>query len=170
MIISHKHRFVLLAPWKTASTTAHQMLAPYNESPYSRFFEFNPHLQRVVHQHLTVADFLALPEAKMGYKVGAFVRNPYDRAYSGFTQLQRDMTHQPALDFPSPWIGELVRAQIGENARRIIDAGYDFNRWILTLPEHEVREVGRNTNMPLHPGSLLDAHRRQVSRRFHRQD
>ena len=90
MIVSHAKQFVLMAPWKTASSTSHATLGHYNESPYDRGFHWNPTLGRVVHQHLTLADLLALPEGQLGYKIGAFVRNPYDRAYSGFMQLQRD--------------------------------------------------------------------------------
>ena len=151
MIVSHTKKFVLLAPWKTASSTCHASLEQYNQSPYNRFFHWSPQLGRVVHQHLTLADFLALPEGRLGYNVGAFVRNPYDRAYSGFLQLQRDFAEQPKLDFSPRWIGELVRAQVAENMSRIVRAGFDFNEWIRSLPEYEVFEPGRNTNMVLHP-------------------
>jgi hypothetical protein len=153
MIISHKHRFVILSPWKTASNTLGLRFNAYDESPYSRFFHFNTHLSRVVHQHLTLADFRLLPESRLGYTTASFVRNPYDRAYSGFIQLQRDIAIQPKAPYPSEWIQELVSAQLAENARRLIASGYDFNQWILALPEYEIYEAGRNTNMPLHPAS-----------------
>ncbi|MBV8907673.1 MAG: sulfotransferase family 2 domain-containing protein [Sphingomonas sp.] len=151
MIISHAKKFVLLAPWKTASSTCHASLEQFNESSYSRFFHWSPQLSRVVHQHVTLADFLALPEGRLDYKVGAFVRNPYDRAYSGFLQLQRDFSKQPQLEYSPAWIGELVRAQIAENMSRVVQAGFDFNKWIHLLPDYEVYEPGRNTNMVLHP-------------------
>ena len=151
MIISHSHQFILLAPWKTASQTLHASLAAYNQSPYSRTFHFNPALSRVVHQHVTLADLQAIPEGRLGYKTGAFVRNPYDRAYSGFIQLDRDFRAQPCEVFDSPWIGELVKEQISANMSRIIAAGFDFNLWFASLPDHEILESGRNTNMPLHP-------------------
>ena len=128
LIISHTHRFILLAPWKCASSTCHATLERFNESPYSRFFHFNPHLNRVVHQHLTLSHLGALPEGKLGYKTAAFVRNPYDRAYSGFIQLQRDFQDQPRSDFEHPWVGNLVRAQIAANMERVIAAGFDFDR------------------------------------------
>jgi hypothetical protein len=153
MIISHKHKFVIFSPWKTASSTLGLRFRCYDESPYSPFFHFNPHLNRVVHQHLTLADFRLLPESRLGYATASFVRNPYDRAYSGFIQLQRDIAEQPRAAYPSEWIKELVTAQLAENTRRLIAAGYDFNQWILTLPEYEIHEAGRNTNMPLHPAS-----------------
>jgi hypothetical protein len=151
MILSHKHKFVILAPWKTASSTLWLRLSAYDESPYSGYFDFNAHLNRVVHQHLTLADFRMLPESRLGYTTAAFVRNPYDRVYSGFIQLQRDVIEQPKVVFPSEWIKQLVTDQLAEVARRLIAAGYDFNQWILTLPEYEIHEAGRNTSMLLHP-------------------
>jgi len=153
MIISHKHRFIIFLPWKTASSTLGHRFFPYDESPYSRFFYFNRHLNRVVHQHITLADFRLLPESRLGYTTAAFVRNPYDRAYSGFIQIQRDIAEQPRAAYPFPWIKELVDAQLADNARRLIAAGYDFNQWILSVPAHEIYEAGRNTNLPLHPAS-----------------
>ncbi len=153
MIISHRHKFVVLAPWKTASSTIWLRLSSYDEKPYSGYFDFNPHLKRVVHHHLTLADFALLPESRLGYTTAAFVRNPYDRAYSGFIQLQRDIIEQPKEAFPSDWIKHLVTDQLAEIASRLITAGYDFNRWILELPAYEIYEAGRNTSMLLHPAS-----------------
>jgi len=151
MLISHSHQFILMSPWKTASSTCHETLRNYNESSYDRFFAFNPYLNRVVHQHLTLAELFALPEGRRDYKIGTFVRNPYDRAYSGFVQIQRDFQVQPKIRFDDSWIGDLVRAQIAENMSRVISAGFDFDEWIQALPDYEVFEVGRNTNMVLHP-------------------
>lgn len=140
-----------MSPWKTASSTCHDTLESYNESSYDRFFEFNPYFNRVVHQHLTLAELLALPEGQMGYKIGAFVRNPYDRAYSGFIQIQHDYNNQPTAQFQASWIRDLVCQQISENMSRVIQSGFDFNEWIEILPDYEVFDVGRNTNMVLHP-------------------
>lgn len=151
MIISHKYRFVLLSPWKTASSTCHVRLGAYNESTYSLFFYFNTSFNRVVHQHITFTEFQSLPEGQLGYTSGAFIRNPYDRAYSGFIQIQRDIANQPQANFPEKWIKDLVTAQLEENSRRLAVCEYDFNRWILSLPEYEIFDTGRNTNMPLHP-------------------
>ena len=151
MIISHKFRFVLLLPWKTASSTSHERLVAYNDSPYSRFFYFNPFLQRVVHQHITYPEFAALPEGRKGYFSGAFVRNPYDRVYSGFLQLQRDIQQHPTAEFPAPWIKPLVMQQIAENFAQLAAAGFDFDRWFGLIEEHQIYEVGRNSSFPLHP-------------------
>ena len=46
-----------------------------------------------------------------------------------------------------------MKCQLCENHKRIIDSGYDFNKWIMLIPEYEVIDVGRNTNMPLHPAT-----------------
>lgn len=151
MVISHSHKFVLMLPWKAASSTCRATLGSYDESTYEQFFAFNPYLNRVVHQHLTLAEFFALPESHLDYNIGAFVRNPYDRAYSGFIQMQRDFETHPRYHFAEAWIGDLVRAQIAENMSRIISAGFEFDRWVQALPDYEIFEVGRNTNMVLHP-------------------
>ncbi len=153
MIVSHGKRFILLSPWKTASSTMHARLGGLNESPYSRFFDYNPVLQRVVHQHITYADFAMLPESRLGYIVGAFVRNPYDKVYSGFLQLQRDIRDQPSVPFPAPWIKALVMRQLAENFTQLAAAEFDFDRWLASLEPYQVFEIGRNTNLPLHPAS-----------------
>jgi hypothetical protein len=151
MIISHSKKFILMSPWKTASSTCHATLRSYNDSPYDRSFHFNIALNRVVHQHLTLAELFALPEGKHDYKIGAFVRNPYDRAYSGFIQVQRDFREQPKREYSPNWIGDLVRSQIAENMSRVITAGFNFDEWIQGLPEYSIYDVGRNSNMVLHP-------------------
>ena len=151
MILSHRHRFALLAPWKTASSTSHLRLEKFNESPYSRFYDYNPYLQRVVHQHITYAEFSILPEYQMGYFTGAFVRNPYDRVYSGFMQLQRDIQQQPSMPFPCAWIKALVMRQLADNFAQLADGDFEFNRWFSLVEEYQIYEVGRNSSFPLHP-------------------
>jgi hypothetical protein len=158
MIISHRKRFVVLAPWKTASTTIRARLGTYCESPYSPFYHLNPILNRVVHQHMTYADFAALPESRLGYRTAAFVRNPYDRVYSGFAQLQKDIGEQPLADFPEPAVRTLVMAQLSDNFSQLARAGFDFESWLEQIEEHQVREAGRNTSFPLHPAHYWTHH------------
>lgn len=141
----------MLAPWKTASQSLHAVLEKYNESPYPRHFHFNEHLNRVVHQHITFSELASLPEGNLGYKTVAFVRNPYDRCFSGFLQVQRDFEAQPRMNFDPPWIKELVCDQITVNMGRIVRAGFDFNEWISSIPDYEFYEIGRNSNLPLYP-------------------
>ena len=151
MIVSHAHKFAILVPWKTASSTLHARFESVNDSPYSRFYYFSPYLNRVTHQHITCAEFAAFPEAKLGYTTAAFVRNPYDRVYSGFIQVQRDLANQREAPFPAPWIRELVLKQLEDNRRQLIQADYDFDRWLAGLTEDQIYAVGRNTSFPLHP-------------------
>jgi hypothetical protein len=151
MIISRIKRFVMFLPWKTASQTIALRLMPYGESPYDRFFYFNRHLNRVVHQHITCADFACLPESRERFFLGSFIRNPYDRAYSGFRQLQKDIESQPEATFPEKWIRELVMEQLEQNRIQLHQAEYQFDRWIALVREDQVYEAGRNTNFPLHP-------------------
>jgi hypothetical protein len=152
VIISHKQKFVMLATWKAASQTLRKRLRDYNESPYSRLYDFNPHLNRVVHhQHMTCAEFRSLPEARLGYFVGAFVRNPYDRVYSGFRQLQLDARVMPRLPFPQPWIRDLVTRQITDNLSQLMEARFEFDAWLGLLRDEQILEVGRNTSFLLHP-------------------
>jgi hypothetical protein len=151
MIVSHAKRLVILRPWKTASSTIAARLRSCCETPYDRFYDFNPFLNRVVHQHLTYADFCALPESSLGYAVASFVRNPYDRAYSGFIQLQRDQRDQPGARYPVPWIRDLVLRQLAEISAQLAAAGSDFDRWLTLVEEWQVYEAGRNTSFPLLP-------------------
>jgi hypothetical protein len=141
----------MLAPWKTASQTIHARLREYDESRYPRFFYFNRHLNRVVHQHITRAEFNCLPEAKLGYLTAAFVRNPYDRAYSGFRQLQEDIRNQPSEFFPEQWIRDLVRKQLADNLVQLRQAGFQFDAWLALIGDEQIYEVGRNSSFPLHP-------------------
>lgn len=141
----------MMMPWKTASQSLFVRLEAYNQSPYDRFFHFNPYLNRVVHQHVTLADFSALPESAMGLAICTFARNPYDRAYSGFRQLQKDLAEQWDATYPEPWIRDLVRKQLTENRLQLEKADYDFDRWVDGLTEDQVLEAGRNSNFVLHP-------------------
>lgn len=153
MIISPRHRLVILLPWKAASQTLRARLRGINRSPYSEFFHFNPDLNRVVHQHATLADFLGMPESQRGYRVAVFVRNPYDRVYSGFKQLARDVAAQPTMRFSNPWIRELVQQQLAENLTLMREAAFDLDAWFSRLPAYELLEAGRNTSLPLHPAN-----------------
>ena len=151
MIISHSKKFIIFAPWKTASSTLHARLATYSEGPYSRFYDYNPHLQRVVHQHITCADFAALPESRLGYFTASFVRNPYDRVYSGFQQIQSALESQPKEAYPEPWIRALVMKALSANFAQICEAGFDFDAWVALLREEQIFETGHNVSFPLYP-------------------
>jgi hypothetical protein len=151
MVISHANRFVIFAPWKTASQTIHARFARFNQSAYDRFYDFNIHLNRIVHQHITCADFAALPESRLGYFLASAVRNPYDRAYSGFLQILEDLRVQPDCNYPTPWIREQVLQQLRENLAQIQAADCTFDGFIRLLREEQVYDIGRNSSFVLHP-------------------
>jgi hypothetical protein len=151
VIISHSHRFVVLMPWKTASSTIRGRLGGYCESPYDAFYHLNPHLDRVVHQHMSYADFKALPESRLGYRTAAFVRNPYDRVYSGFVQLQRDICEQPKAVFTEPAVRSLVMAQRAENHAQLRRAEFSFETWVELLDDRQVLDARGNSSFPLQP-------------------
>lgn len=151
MIISPQHKLVMLLPWKSASQTLRARLEPINRSPYPEFFHFNTHLKRVVHQHLTLADFQGLPESRQGYRLAVFVRNPYDRVVSGFRQLLSDVANHPQRQFAAPWIRDLVTQQLADNFALACKAQFDINAWFLQLPAYCLLEAGRDTSLPLHP-------------------
>ena len=151
MIISNTKRFVILAPWKTASQTIHHRFRQYNDSPYPCFYYLNKYLNRVVHQHITCAEFACLPESNLGYHLAAFVRNPYDRVYSGFRQLQVDIQNQPFATFSEPWVRDLIMSQLAENFSQLCQASFQFDAWFALVRDEQVYEVGRNSSFPLHP-------------------
>ncbi len=141
----------MFLPWKTASQSASTRLMSFDDSPYSKFFYFAPCLNRVVHQHITCAEFACLPESRLGYCAASFVRNPYDRAYSGFRQLQVDIQDQPSAHFPEPWIRDLVMKQLAENRAQLEQADFDFDAWLALVGDEQIYEIGRNSSFPLHP-------------------
>jgi hypothetical protein len=92
-----------------------------------------------------------LPESRLGYFTAAFIRNPYDRVYSGFRQLQTQVHQQPKAEFRQAWIKDLVMRQLTENFSQLCQAGFEFNKWLDLLREYQIYEVGHNTSLPLHP-------------------
>ena len=136
-------------PWKTASQTVAYRLAEYDDSPYSKSYYFNSHLNRVVHQHLTCGEFACLPESKLGYFSASFVRNPYDRVYSGFRQIQKALKNHRSC--PEPWIRNLVMKQFAEIEKQLIASQYMFDDWLELISDEQIYVVGRNTSLPIHP-------------------
>lgn len=151
MIISHRKKFVVLAPWKAANSAMRTRLGPFCNSPYPIFPDFNPHLARIATRHMTRADFEALPESRLGYFSAAFVRNPYDRAYSCFRQSHRDMKVLQHMPYAEPWIRDYVLKFLGEIERQLTRSSFDFDNWIASLDVCQVRDAGRNICFPLHP-------------------
>jgi len=151
MIVSHKHKFIVLLAWKTASQTLLARLHDYNESEYGSFFEFNSILNRVVSPHITCADLKSLPESQLKYFSASFVRNPYDRVYSGFHQLRRDVKLQRKGKFSSPMVQRLIMSQLQEIETQMAKSDGDFDQWVSLLDELQIIEQGHNTSFVLHP-------------------
>ena len=111
MVISDRYRFLYFVVPKCGSATVRHALAPYADIgyPVSNF-----------EQHVTIEKFLRQydAEGRFGHSFKfTFVRNPYDRLYSGFRQ---DMLASTKW---TPWI---------EAKKPIFDEiGDDFNRYML---------------------------------------
>ena len=68
-------------------------------------------------------------------------------------QLQRDIEDHRRASFSSEWIRKLVKTQLDENLAQLTEAGFNFDAWWASVPEHLVFEAGRNTSFPLHPAT-----------------
>lgn len=76
----------MFLPWKCGSTTCEKRFAKYNESTYPIGNYFSEILNKISHKHIRLLDFQKLPESNLDYYKISWVRNPYDRLYSGFLQ------------------------------------------------------------------------------------
>lgn len=149
---------MILAPWKTASSTMRARLGHFCDSPYPIFPDLNPHLARIATQHMTRREFDALPESRLGYFTAAFVRNPYDRVYSGFRQLQRDMKILPYIPYTESWVRDQVLKALAEIELQLTSSSFDFDNWIMSLAPHHIREIDYNICFPLHPAHYWTHH------------
>ena len=89
MIVCDSPPFVVLQPWKVASTTLYRRLQIYDCGRYPQGIVYDPKLGRDITRHLPQRDLAQFPEAERKYKRVTFLRNPYDRLYSGFLQRQK---------------------------------------------------------------------------------
>ncbi len=151
MIVIPERQLVLLLPWKCASQTLRARLRAHDALSHPAFFHVNEALGRISHQHLTLASFRALPESARGYRIAVFVRNPYDRVCSGFTQLRRDVVWQRHAAFPGEAVKATVMRQLDDIAITLGEARGSASRWFARLPEQVVLCDGFNTSIPLHP-------------------
>jgi hypothetical protein len=103
MIISNSKHFGMFLPWKTASQIMVERLVPYNESPYSRFFYFNEHLNRVVHQHITVLH--ACRKAKKNIFSGDLCETLTTALIPASDSCKRTFGNSPARISPSVGFG-----------------------------------------------------------------
>jgi hypothetical protein len=151
VIFAPEHGLLIFSPWKTASSTMGLRLREVDRWPYPRFYHFASRLNRIVHHHITCADFLVYPEASLTLLKASFVRNPYDRVYSGFLQLQRDFEQQPRMAFESDWVRRHVMRQLADNFAQVASSGFDVDAWFASVRDEQIFETGRNSSFPLHP-------------------
>lgn len=120
MVISHRHRYLYFVVPKCASATVRQSLAPYTDIGYP--------VTKGGTQHVTIEAFLASEHAALwdqGYLRFSFVRNPYDRLYSGWLQDRFAATQSPR------W--RQAKAAIFERT------GDDFGRYVVEHVRHADR-------------------------------
>lgn len=165
MLLMPDARLALLFPWKTASQTLQRRLESWGVRPYPALPAFNVALGRVAHQHLTLADWEALPESRRGFELAVFVRNPYDRVVSGFRQALRDVQVLPRLRHPSPMVAALVAEQSARIHSGLQAAGFELNRWFASLPLHAMLDAAHNVCLPLYPATYWT--HRGTERRAH---
>lgn len=110
MVVSHRHRYLYFVVPKCASATVRQSLRDYTDIgyPVSKY-----------PQHVTLKRFLDSEHAALlgRYFAFTFVRNPYDRLYSGFLQDRKAARTLP------PWAS--VKQPIFDRI------GADFNRYMI---------------------------------------
>jgi Sulfotransferase family len=133
MVISHRYRYLYFVVPKCASATVRQSLAPFTDIGY-------PVTRHV--QHQSIRQFLATPHQPLyeqGYFRFTFVRNPYDRLYSGYVQDRFAATQnsrwQRAKESIFKSIGDDFNRYLREHVRHAeIESAWD---WICFCPMRE---------------------------------
>ena len=132
MVISHRHRYLYFVVPKCASSTVRQCLRDYTDIG---------HPVTDYPQHVPLRPFLDTPLAPLlgDYFAFTFVRNPYDRLYSGFLQDMKAASAYPRwIPVKKPIfdvIGPDFNRYVHEYARAA-DVSADWE-WICFCPMHE---------------------------------
>lgn len=87
MLISDKHRLILMLPEKCGSSTLQKRLASIHDvTEFGLGHQYSPELNKTLSKHVSIKDARRLKAFKIRshYLKACFVRNPYDRAYSWF--------------------------------------------------------------------------------------
>ncbi|MFN8125956.1 MAG: sulfotransferase family 2 domain-containing protein [Candidatus Nanopelagicales bacterium] len=151
MLVLHRHRLILLEPWKSASSTTRHRLGELNGFHRDHAVWFEPEVGRVISNHLTQHDLARLPEGALGYDVAVFIRNPYDRVVSAFRQVHRDLARQGNHDFGDRLVNRSSELQLAATRDLLHRSGGNLNRWVALLDRRCVDVPGHNPNLPLHP-------------------
>lgn len=133
MVISHRHRYLYFVTPKCASATVRTSLCDLTDLGYP--------VTKGLPQHQTIAQFLAGPHASLfdaGYFRFTFVRNPYDRLYSGYAQDRVVAGRNPKWQK----VKEHIFREIGDDFNRYVSEHVRYARrlddweWICFWPMH----------------------------------
>jgi len=111
MIVNHNKQFIILQPWKCASGTLFNRLNKYQQSQHGtgQGNYYNEILKKQTCKHIRLDELCLLPEWKLKYKIACFVRNPYDRFYSGYLQSIRDINKNEGFEENISTWGKIVQ-------------------------------------------------------------
>ena len=146
----------MFLPWKCGSTTCEKRFNKYNESPYSSERYLSEILNKYSTKHIRLSDFKKLPESNLDYYKISWVRNPYDRLYSGFLQrhykvvIWKDQLDAPEAKYVQEgwgsWLENYVLPKfLGDNP---VFGGYGFQYTHLSDKQY-VDFIGRVETMNL---------------------
>ena len=130
MIINHSKQFIVLQPWKCASGTLFNRLNKYQQSQYGtgQGNYYNEILKKQTCKHIRLDELYLLPEWRLEYKIACFVRNPYDRFYSGYLQSIRDINNNEGFEEKISMWGKIVKQGFDHYAEYLYDQCNKGNR------------------------------------------
>ena len=132
LIISENPRFICFQPWKCGSATLYQRLRKFDNNKYPQGKYFNKTLGKITSKHIRLCDFYKLPESHLNYIRFTFVRNPYDRLYSGFLQRRYRLTKRRYRLTKNPSLH--LRFNESKEELSSIERGFsDFARFFLDV-------------------------------------
>lgn len=133
LIVSHSHKFICLQPWKVASSTLYKRLKQYDSGEVPQYGGFDEKQNVVIHKHIPLDVAVRLSEWRDDYFRFVFVRNPYDRIYSGFGQRKFRISRIAKADLSSRDLEE----------HRILNLGFDaFLEYQRALKERNAAVIG----------------------------
>ncbi len=143
MVLSHGKKYLYFVVPKCGSTTVRHVLEPYTDVGYP--------VSHYHMQHLTIEQFLETEYKSCfnEYFKFTFVRNPYDRIYSGFMQdLYASKNYPRWIECKAP-----IFKEIGEDFNRYIqeyvreqDLSNDW-RWVCFRPMHMFSHMNNSSTV-----------------------
>ncbi len=140
MIVSDSKKFVCFRPWKCASTTLTKRLKAYDNGKFPASpTEYEGFQGKLSKHSWTIENFLKLPESQLGYFSFVFLRNPYDRAYSGFLQRQHRLAEVNPVGGEFKAIEKGFQSFLEFWSRRFEERGQVIGNLMTDYVEHEGR-------------------------------